>query len=120
MHGAVSGPIACREPDEPTGVTRLRRLVGRLRGDDGGVSRAHAPGRAPEDLTKLFTPQEYDIRDLLPCILDAGPFDEYKAEYGQTLVCGYGRLGGVAVGVVANQHQRCRPPYGPLQSGGAV
>ncbi len=49
--------------------------------------------------------QEYDVRDLLPCILDAGPFDEYKAEYGQTLVCGYGRLGGVAVGVVANQRQ---------------
>ena len=64
--------------------------------------------------------QEYDIRDLLPCMLDAGPFDEYKAEYGQTLVCGYGRLGGVAVGVVANQRKRCRPASGPLQYGGVL
>ena len=64
--------------------------------------------------------QEYDVRDLLPCILDAGPFDEYKAEYGQTLVCGYGRLGGVAVGVVANQRKRCRPAVGPLQYGGVI
>ena len=76
-----------------------------------------APGRAPADLLRFYPAeagQEYDMRDLLPCILDAGPFDEYKAEYGQTLVCGYARLGGHAVGVVANQRQRCRPAEGPL------
>jgi acetyl-CoA carboxylase carboxyltransferase component len=64
--------------------------------------------------------QEYDIRDLLPWILDTGPFDESKAEYGQTLVCGYGRLGGVPVGVVANQRKRCRPAEGPIQFGGVL
>ena len=53
-------------------------------------------------------------------ILDDGPFDEYKAEYGQTLVCGYGRLGGVAVGVVANQRKRCKPAQGPMQYGGVI
>ncbi len=63
---------------------------------------------------------EHDIRDLLPCILDEGPFDEYKSEYGQTIVCGTGRLGGVAVGVVCNQHKRCRPAVGPLQYGGVI
>src|SRR5207245_2492153 len=52
--------------------------------------------------------------------LYAGPFDEYKAEYGQTLVCGYGRLGGVAVGIVANQRKRCKPESGPLQYGGVI
>src|SRR5262249_13814171 len=45
---------------------------------------------------------------------------EYKAEYGQTLVCGYGRLGGVAVGLVANQRKRCKPATGPLQYGGVI
>src|SRR5262249_52983569 len=44
----------------------------------------------------------------------------YKAEYGQTLVCGYGRLGGVAVGVVANQRKRCKPAAGPIQYGGVL
>jgi acetyl-CoA carboxylase carboxyltransferase component len=63
---------------------------------------------------------EYDVRDLLPCLLDAGPFDEYKAEYGQSLVCGYGRLGGVAVGVVANQHKRSKPASGAIQYGGVI
>lgn len=81
------------------------------------------PGRDPADLLHLFPlqpRQEYDIRDLLPCLLDAGPFDEYKAEYGQTVVCGYGRLGGVPIGIVANQHKRCKPASGPLQYPGVL
>jgi acetyl-CoA carboxylase carboxyltransferase component len=120
MHAAVSGTIDFREPDEPTGLARLRHLVGLLPADRKVVSWEQTPGRPSKDLASLFGPQEYDVRDLLPCIVDAAPFDEYKAEYGQTLVCGYGRLGGVAVGVVANQHQRCRPANGPLQYGGVI
>src|SRR6185437_9252650 len=92
-------------------------------GEGPGVRGDFAPGRPSADLLRLFPAQprqEYDVRDLLPCLLDAGPFDEYKAEYGQTLVCGYGRLGGVAVGVVANQRKRCRPADGPLQYGGVL
>lgn len=123
MHAAVSGTIDFREKDEPACLERLRRLVGALPPDYRAVSRGVSPGRPAADLLNLFQPNprlEYDIRDLLPCILDEGPFDEYKAEYGQTLVCGYGRLGGVAVGVVANQHRRCRPAVGPLQYPGVL
>src|SRR5262245_25252243 len=64
--------------------------------------------------------QEFDIRDLFRWLLDDAPLDEYKAEYGQTLVCGYGRLGGVPVGVVANQRKRCKPAEGPIQFGGVI
>ena len=99
MHAAISGTIDFREPDDAACLERLRRLVGaaarrlplrrrrRRAGPAAGRPAATCSGRDPR--------QEYDVRDLLPCILDAGPFDEYKAEYGQTLVCGYGRLGGV-------------------------
>jgi acetyl-CoA carboxylase carboxyltransferase component len=123
MHAAISGTIDFREADDPACLLRLRRLIAGLPEDQSRVSAALDPGRPPADLLGLFgaqARQEYDIRDLLPCILDAGPFDEYKAEYGQTLVCGYGRLGGLAVGVVANQHRRCRPAQGPLQYGGVI
>src|SRR5947209_6258726 len=123
MHAAVSGTIDFREPDDPRCLARLRHLVGTLPHDRTCVTASRAAGRPPGDLYTLVGSQprqEYDVRDLLPCILDAGPFDEYKAEYGQTLVCGYGRLGGVAVGVVANQHKRCRPAAGPLQYGGVI
>jgi acetyl-CoA carboxylase carboxyltransferase component len=123
MHASVSGTIDYREVDEPSCLERLRRLIAALPADAGNIDLAVEPGRAPGDLALLFpgsSKTEYDIRELLPCILDKAPFDEYKADYGQTLVCGYGRLGGVAVGVVANQRQRCRPATGPLQYGGVL
>ncbi|HVS36927.1 MAG TPA: acyl-CoA carboxylase subunit beta [Gemmataceae bacterium] len=122
MHAAVSGTIDFREPNDEACLERLRRLIGLLPADAVHVSQA-AAGRTPADLVQLYpsdTRHEYDIRDLLPCILDAGPFDEYKAEYGQTLVCGYGRVGGHPVGVVANQRKRQRPAEGPLQFGGVI
>src|SRR6266851_1274761 len=113
MHAAVSGTIDFREPDDLACLERLRRLIAALPPDRVRVNPTVAPGRSPEDIYSLFpsgeTRQpEYDIRELLPCILDAGPFDEYKSEFGQTLVCGYGRMGGVPVGIVANQHERRR------------
>jgi acetyl-CoA carboxylase carboxyltransferase component len=120
---AVSGTIDFREPDDDACLERLRRLIEALPADAARVDHGLAPGRPADDLLTLFPSnprQEYDVRDLLPCLLDAGPFDEYKAEYGQTLVCGYGRLGGVAVGVVANQRKRCKPAEGPLQYGGVI
>jgi acetyl-CoA carboxylase carboxyltransferase component len=123
MHASISGTIDFHERDEQTCLERLRRLVAALPADYRTTRPEVSPGRPPADVINLFQPNprlEYDIRDLLPCILDEGPFDEYKAEYGQTLVCGYGRLGGVAVGVVANQHRRCRPARGPLQYPGVI
>jgi 3-methylcrotonyl-CoA carboxylase beta subunit len=123
MHASISGTIDFHEKDDASCLDRLRRLIDALPADASRVSMDLAPGRPTADLMRLFSAnprQEYDVRDLLPCLLDAGPFDEYKAEYGQTLVCGYGRLGGVAVGVVANQHKRCRPASGPLQYGGVL
>jgi acetyl-CoA carboxylase carboxyltransferase component len=136
MHAAISGTIDFREPDEPTCLDRLRRLIAALPHDRSCVRFDCPTARPPADLYDLFPhegkggrPAEYDIRDLLPCILDDAPFDEYKAEYGQTLVCGYGRLGGVAVGIVANQRKRVRPlapggdglgTKGAIQYGGVI
>jgi acetyl-CoA carboxylase carboxyltransferase component len=123
MHAAISGTIDFREPDDPACLARLRRLIAAMPEDRRRVNPDITSGRPADDVYTLFSGQarqEYDVRDLLPCLLDAGPFDEYKAEYGQTLVCGYGRLGGVPVGIVANQHKRCRPAAGPLQYGGVI
>ena len=126
MHAAVSGTIDFREKDEPSCLERLRRLVAVLPADTPRVRHDIKPGRPGSDLCERFDKaqesrsHEYDIRDLLPSILDDAPFDEYKAEFGQTLVCGYGRLGGVPVGIVANQRKRCKPAQGPLQYGGVI
>ena len=57
----------------------------------------------------------YDMRELIARIVDRSEFDEYKAEFGRTLVCGYARIGGHAVGIVANQkvHQQQTVSAGP-------
>lgn len=115
MHAAVSGTIDFREPDDAACLERLRRLVGALPDDPPMVPATDRPFD-PEP----FVQPEYDVRDLLKHLLDEGPFDEYKAEYGQTLVCGFGRIAGQPVGVVANQRKRVKPAEGPLQFGGVI
>jgi acetyl-CoA carboxylase carboxyltransferase component len=118
MHAAVSGTIDYREPDEESCLQRLRRLIEALPHVKGKVDFNQCP---PVATGGLQIPQgEYDVRDLLRAVLDDVPFDEYKAEYGQTLVCGFGRFGGVPVGMVANQRKRCKPAQGPLQYGGVI
>ena len=123
MHAALSGTIDFREADDAACLERLRRLVGLLAADPGRVDFSLPSAEPSADVLKRVAAQprqEYDVRDVLPWVLDSGPFDEYKGEYGQTLVCGYGRLGGVAVGVVANQRKRCKPAAGPIQFGGVI
>jgi acetyl-CoA carboxylase carboxyltransferase component len=140
MHAAISGTIDFREKDDAACLERLRRLIELLpseshvgcvggRDAEAGKSRKTGPPTHPTttrpaaDLSNLIDPdgrKEYDVRDVLACLLDDGPFDEYKAEYGQTLVCGYGKTGGIGVGIVANQKKRSKPARGQLQFGGVI
>jgi len=123
MHSQISGTIDFREKDDPSCLDRLKRLIDLLPPDARHVDFEIKASKPGDDITRVVTGeprQEYDVRDLLPFFLDATPFDEYKAEFGPTLVCGYGRIGGVAVGVVANQKMRCRTPKGEVQIGGVI
>lgn len=117
MHAAVSGTIDFREANDDACLERLRRLIGALPEDK-------APHVSPPVATggqwESFTQPEYDVRDLLKWLLDDAPFDEYKADYGQTLVCGWGQLGGKRVGIVANQKKRVKSAEGPVQFGGVI
>jgi acetyl-CoA carboxylase carboxyltransferase component len=112
MHASISGTIDYREPNDEACLDRLTRLIDLLPHD---AERAEVLPRPLPEMTG-----EYDIRDLITAILDEGPFDEYKAEFGQSLVCGTGRLGGRPLGIVANQRKRVKPADGPLQFGGVI
>jgi len=118
MHAAISGTIDFREANEEACVQRLRRLVDALPSDTRRLD--STSGDTTADWAKFQSGAEYDVRDLIQLILDPVPFDEYKAEFGLTLVCGLGRLGGVPVGVVANQRKRSKPASGPIQIGGVI
>lgn len=129
MHAQVSGTIDYREPNDEACIERLRRLISLAAPDDGippkPFSRVAAvPSERPaSDVYGIVRPdarQEYEVRDVLATVVDGGTFDEYKAEYGGTLVCGTARVGGFPVGIVASQHHQVRPADGPIQFGGVI
>jgi 3-methylcrotonyl-CoA carboxylase beta subunit len=127
MHSAISGTVDYHEPDDEACLARIRRLVGLLPPDPRPVAdqvEAQAPARPTEDvfsIVKTDSSAQYDVRDLLAVLVDGGTFDEYRAEYGRTLVCGFARLGGMPLGIVANQRLRFRPEGGgPYQFGGVI
>jgi 3-methylcrotonyl-CoA carboxylase beta subunit len=121
MHASISGTIDYREVNDELCIERLRRLIGTLGVppacpfDRAAPVEPKQPAESIYDTVAHGKRGEYDIRDLLQYLLDADTFDEYKAEYGQSLVCGWGRLDGWAVGIVANQKRQVRPARGPIQ-----
>ena len=127
VHAALSGTIDYREPDDESCLARLRRLIAVLPPDPHDQidpATIVPPSRPAEDLYRVVqteTSAQYDVRDLLSCLLDGSPFDEFRSEYGKTLVCGFGRLGGMPLGVVASQRLRFRGEGGgPYQFGGVI
>jgi len=132
MHAEISGTVDFKEPNDHLCIARLRSLVGKIglraqglgfRGVGGGEvfsrvpfdAKADAPKYAAEDVYGLMDPDPakaatnvYDMREVIARIVDRSEFDEYKEEFGRTVLCGYARIGGRAVGIVANQkvHQQ--------------
>ncbi|MDQ2926381.1 MAG: acyl-CoA carboxylase subunit beta, partial [Acidobacteriota bacterium] len=126
MHAEISGTVDFKEPNDHLCIARLRRLVGKIGERRGLGIREQGLGKtevfsrvafdavkdkprfAAEELYGLMDPtpgasNAYDVRDVIARVVDRSEFDEYKAEFGRTLVCGYARIGGRAVGIVANQ-----------------
>lgn len=127
MHASISGTIDFREPDDHACIHRLQELVRMLPPDPRAAcfqpEEASEPSRPASDLERLVatnSQQPYEIREVLNCLLDAGSFQEYKPEYGRTMVCGYGRIGGFRVGLVSNQHHPEKTPHAGLQFGGVI
>ncbi len=110
MHAAISGTVDFREPNDEACIRRMRSLVEKMgyaaRGARFIRASPEAPLYAAEELYGIYESdpsRHYDMREIIARIVDGSKFDEYKAEYGQTLLCGYARIGGHAVGIVANQ-----------------
>ena len=109
MHAQISGTIDFREPDDAACLKRLRALVDKM-GQAAGAPFDHktaaAPAYSEEGIYGVFSAspgKQYDMHEIIARLVDRSEFEEYRAEYGQTLLCGYARIGGWAVGIVANQ-----------------
>ncbi|HET7840274.1 MAG TPA: acyl-CoA carboxylase subunit beta [Terriglobia bacterium] len=109
VHAQISGTVDFREKDDESCLARVRALVdkfGRKPGAPFDRQPAAAPAYPPDDIYGIFTSdpsKQYDMHEIIARLTDASVFEEYRAEYGQTVLCGYARIGGWAVGIVANQ-----------------
>ncbi|TAE25141.1 MAG: acyl-CoA carboxylase subunit beta [Cytophagales bacterium] len=110
-HADISGVIDNRYPDDKSCLDAIKRIFDRL-GEQptAGFSRVTPapPAKNPAEIYDLlpidrFKP--YDMREILERLIDNSEFDEYKPTYGQSLLCGYARIDGWAVGIVANQRK---------------
>jgi len=126
VHASISGTIDFKEKDDPSCIRRIRELVDKMgERPRAPFDRREAvePLRDSADINHLFGagPQdEYDMRQIVACIVDGSEFTEYKAEYGQTLLTGYARVGGFAVGIVANQRTHVREKGKRFEFGGVI
>jgi acetyl-CoA carboxylase carboxyltransferase component len=109
MHSSISGTVDFHEPNDEACLARIRSIVekwGYRRQSPWDRKKPVPPALAAEEIYGVYDSspaRPYDIREVIARITDASKFDEYKAEYGKTLVCGYARIGGFSVGIVANQ-----------------
>ena len=120
MHAAISGTVDFKEPNDHLCLARLRSLVAKMGERPAGAAPAEifrrrdfdavrdAPQFDAEDLYGLMNPAPgatnlYEMRDVIARLVDRSEFDEYKAEFGRTVLCGYAWISGRAVGIVANQ-----------------
>jgi 3-methylcrotonyl-CoA carboxylase beta subunit len=109
MHAQISGTVDFREPDDEACIKRIRALADKI-GHRPSAPFDHKPARPPshpgEEIYGVFSSnpgKQYDMREIIARIVDGSEFEEYRAEYGQTVLCGFARIGGWAVGIVANQ-----------------
>ncbi|MGA8872696.1 MAG: acyl-CoA carboxylase subunit beta [Candidatus Acidiferrales bacterium] len=109
MHAQISGTVDFREPDDDACIARVRALVDKI-GHGAAAPFDHKAPEPPqypaEEIYGIFSGdagKQYDMREIIARIVDGSRFEEYRAEYGQTVLCGYARIGGWAVGIVANQ-----------------
>src|ERR1700720_2666583 len=128
MHSEVSGTVDFYEKTDEACLKRLRSLVALLpeaeKGTESKVERkVFKTAKTPDsvyDLVSLDGQKNYDARDLLAAVVDANSIDEYKADYGKTLVTAYARIAGQPAGIVASQRLQVRTKKEGIQMGGVI
>jgi acetyl-CoA carboxylase carboxyltransferase component len=130
MHSAISGTVDFREPNDQACLVRIRSIIekwGYRRQSLWDRKKPVDPAMPAEEIYGAYDAspaRPYDMKEILARIVDESRFDEYKPEYGATLICGYARIGGFAVGIVANQklhaHQTDHEGHKRVEFGGVI
>lgn len=122
----ISGVIDDKFPDDASCLNRIRYIMDKLgHFEKAGFDRTAPalPKEAPERIYQILPADRskpYDTLALIQCLVDNSEFEQYKEGYGKTILCGYARIDGWAVGIVANNRQVVRSKKGEMQLGGVI
>lgn len=125
-HTEISGIADYKFKTEQECLDCVRDIISKLgENPDAGFNRIAAvpPSKDPSEVYSIFPEgnlKPYDMHEIIDTIVDDGSFNEFKKDYGKTLICGYARVDGWAVGIVANQRLNIKNKKGELQIGGVI
>lgn len=125
-HSEISGVTDNKYPNDETCLDAIRKIFEKIgHFEKAGFDRV-APALPKKDMKEIYgilpadRVKPYDMREIIERLVDNSEFDEYKALYGKTLLCGYARIDGWAVGIVANQRKMVKTKKGEMQMGGVI
>ncbi len=124
-HTEISGIADYKFKTEQECMDHIKRLISMLgKKEKAGFDRIESapPKKDPNELYGMmpFDGKTYDVMDIIERIVDNSAFDQFKEDYGKTIVCGYGRIDGWAVGIIANQRKIVKTKKGEMQLGGVI
>lgn len=126
-HNAISGIADYKFATEQECLDQVKRIISRIGGNANiaGLDRIKpvAPAKSPQEIYGILPAdptKAYDMLDIIERLVDNSEFDQFKKEYGKTILCGYARIDGWAVGIVANQRKMVKSKKGEMQMGGVI
>ncbi|MDP4843194.1 MAG: acyl-CoA carboxylase subunit beta [Salibacteraceae bacterium] len=122
-HCEISGVTDYKCKDDQDALDRIKGIMDKLGSKQKvGFDRKESmpPKLDPKEIYGIFSEQTYDTREIIKRIVDDSEFEEYKEGYGQSIVTGYARVDGWAVGIVANQRTVVKSKKGEMQFGGVI
>jgi acetyl-CoA carboxylase carboxyltransferase component len=125
-HCEISGVTDYKQPNDQACLDSIRNIMSMLGApQNAGFDRikSQLPRLKPDEIYGILpdnNEKPYDMREIILRLVDNSEFEEYKAQYGQTIICGLGRIDGWAVGIVANQRKVVKSKKGEMQFGGVI
>ncbi|SDE58512.1 acyl-CoA carboxylase subunit beta [Riemerella columbipharyngis] len=125
-HCSVSGVTDYKAKDDKDALDRIKNIMKSI-GDyeRAGFDRieSHQPKSNPEDIFGLMPAsrvEQYDTFEIIKCLVDKSEYEEYKPDYGKSIICANARIDGWSVGIVANQRKMVKNGKGEMQFGGVI
>ena len=125
-HCEISGVTDYKAKDDKAALDKIRAIMDKIGDyDKAGFNReeAHLPKEDEKEIYGILPrdrAKPYNMKDIIARLVDKSEFEEYKEDYGKSIICGYARVDGWAVGIVANQREMIKTKKGEMQFGGVI